>query len=283
MPIPTSTTSAHAETLKSLHTPGKPLLLANVYNAASAALVASHPGCRALATASYALAETISKSDDTLTLQENLSLTRPIAEVAAKQGLPLTVDVQDGYAPAGAYSTLAENIKMFITEFGAAGCNIEDSWHDFPEGKMMSEDEAVERIKTVVKTAREVLGTGGFVVNARSDTFFLGGGELEESIRRGKRYLEEGGATTVFIFWPRSKVMEKADVQKVIDAFGGMVNISCRLGGDLSTTDLAAMGTARISVGPQLWLAEKNARGQGVGEEQVQRIVREKVGEVFGL
>lgn len=188
------------------------------------------------------------------------------------------MDIQDGYAPAGAYDVLAENTKLFIDELGAAGCNLEDSWHQ--SGKMMDEEEAVKRIKTVLKTARD-MGVEDFVLNARSDTFFMGG-ELDESVRRGKKYLD-AGATTVFIFWPKGKEMVREDVTKVIDSFGGMVNISCRLGTELATADLARMGAARVSIGPQLWLAEKSAKEKGLGEEEVKRIVEDKLGEVFGL
>ncbi|KAK5657176.1 hypothetical protein OQA88_3233 [Cercophora sp. LCS_1] len=278
MPVPISTTANHAKTLKSLHIPGTPLLLANAYNATSASIIASHPSCCALATASYAFADIISKKDETLTLEDNLSQCRPIAAIAAERNLPLTVDIQDGYAPSGAYDILAGNAKRFINELGAAGFNLEDSWHE--SGEVMGETEAIERIKTVVETAKK-MGVDDFVVNARSDTFFMGG-ELEESIRRGRLYLE-AGATTVFIFWPRAREMLREDVKRVIDAFRGMVNIGCRLGSGLTTAELAGMGAARASVGPQLWLAEKGARGKGLEEEQVKMVVEERIGEVFGL
>lgn len=265
MPVTgTAATASKATLFKSLHhTPTKPLLLANAYDATSARIIASLPGCRALATASYALALSIGKTDETLTLEDNISLCRPIAAVAHEFNLPLTVDIQDGYAGPGDHAELRSVIEKVILELGAVGVNLEDSWHESTSGDMVPEDEAIERIKTVIRTARE-LGVVDFVVNARSDTFLMGG-SLDESIRCGKRYLDEGGAETVFIFWPRNKEMEKADVQKVIDELGGRVNVSCRLGGQLTTRELGEMGAARVSVGPQVFLAAAEAIKKAAG------------------
>ncbi|KAK0726296.1 phosphoenolpyruvate phosphomutase-domain-containing protein [Apiosordaria backusii] len=252
--IPISVTASKATLFKSLHhAPNQPLLLANAFDATSARIIASLPGCKAIATASYALALSIGKSDETLTLDDNLTLCRPIAAVAHGFNLPLTVDIQDGYASSGDFTKLKSGIERVILELGAVGVNLEDSWHESTTGEMIPEDEAIKRIKTVIQTAKE-LGVEDFVVNARSDTFLMGS-TLDESIRRGKRYLEEGGAETVFIFWPRNQEMKVEDVQKVIDELGGRVNVSCRLGGNLTTGELGKMGAARVSVGPQVFLA----------------------------
>src|SRR5436190_502768 len=48
--------NALAQSFKSLHVPGKPLLLANIYDPSTARAVASLPGCKALATASVSIA-----------------------------------------------------------------------------------------------------------------------------------------------------------------------------------------------------------------------------------
>jgi 2-methylisocitrate lyase-like PEP mutase family enzyme len=257
MAISTSEVATKAKTFKSLHVPGTPLVLANVYDATSARIVASLPGCKALATASFALAKSIDKTDQTLTLDENISLSKPIAAVAHEFGLPLTVDIQDGYAKPGDFQTLREVVKRVVVEVGAAGVNLEDSWHESTNGDMIDEEESVERIKAVLKAAND-LGVPNFVVNARSDSFLMGG-TLEESIRRGKRYLE-AGATTVFIIWARAEPIVEKDAQRAIDQLGGRVNLSRRLGKPGPTTaDLARMGVARISVGPQLYFAAAQA------------------------
>ncbi|KAK0619046.1 phosphoenolpyruvate phosphomutase-domain-containing protein, partial [Immersiella caudata] len=243
-----------ATAFKALHIPGTSLLLANIYSPLSARTVASLPRCKALATASYALAQSLNKPDEALTLSDQLSLLPPIAAVATEFNLPLTLDIQDGYASAGDYETLKRTVKRFITEFGAVGVNLEDSWHEQEGGEetMMDEEEAVKRVQTVMEAARE-LGVDDFVVNARADTF-LKGGRLEESIRRARRYLG-AGATVGFIFWPRSAEMRREDVRRVSEELGGMVNLGLRLGGGIAVGELAGMGVARVSVGPQVYFA----------------------------
>lgn len=246
----TATLAARATAFKGLHVPGNPLVLANVYDATSARIVASLPQCRALASASWALAKTIGTDDEHLTLEQNLALLAPIAAVAHEFGLPLTVDIQDGYG-----DRLDEVIRRVIIELGAVGINLEDSHHE--NGKLMGEEEAVERVGRALRVAAAV-GVPDFVVNARSDTFLMGG-ELDESIRRGKRYLE-AGATTVYVFWPFGKDMVEADVKRVIHAFGGRANIQPRKASQvqtktLSTQDVAKLGAVRVSVGPQLYRA----------------------------
>ena len=283
MAVPVKETAARATAFKALHIPGQPLLLANVYDALSARTVAALPGCKALATASFALAQSIGKRDESLTLEDQLALVAPIAAVAAASNLPLTMDVQDGYAGAGDYEKLTQVIQRFVTEFGAVGINLEDSWHDREGGEeetVMSEDEAVKRVETAVQAAR-ALGVEGFVVNARADTF-LKGGKLDESIRRAKRYLE-AGATTAFIFWPRSEEVKVEDLQRVIQDLDGRVNIGLRLGGTITTSDLARMGAARVSIGPQLYLAVAGAGATAGDDEGIAEIVKKKANEVFGV
>ncbi|KAK0710091.1 phosphoenolpyruvate phosphomutase-domain-containing protein, partial [Lasiosphaeria miniovina] len=256
-----------ATALKALHVPGTPLRLANVYDAASARAVAALPGCRALATASYALAQMIGKTDETISLDDTISLVRPIAAVATdpNTNLPLTVDLQDGYAGPGDMARLREVVRLAITELGAAGANIEDSWHENAAGEMMGEDEAVVRIGAVLGAAAE-LGVRDFVLNARSDTFHAGApGGLDESIRRGKRYLR-AGATTVFILWPRAAEMRAEDVRRAADELGGMVNVTYRRGGTLTAAHLARLGVARISMGPHLYLVAAEARSKAASD-----------------
>jgi 2-methylisocitrate lyase-like PEP mutase family enzyme len=247
---PTAAVAAQAPAFKALHVPGTPLLLANVYDATSARIIGSLPGCRALASASYALAKSIGIADEQLTLEQNLTLLQPIALVARELNLPLTVDIQDGYG-----DRLEEAIQRVISELGAVGVNLEDSHHE--DGRMMGEDEAAERVRRAVQAAREA-GVPDFVVNARSDTFLMGG-ELDESIRRGRKLLE-AGATAVYVFWPPPKEMVEADVKRVIDGLDGRANIQTRKASPVQTkaltsADVARLGAARVSVGPQLYLA----------------------------
>lgn len=96
------------------------------------------------------------------------------------------------------------------------GINLEDS--DTTSGELIPVGEAASRIRLALATARNA-GLEDFVVNARSDAFFRGG-TLDESISRGKAYLE-AGATTVYILWPAGRLHREEDVTRVVRELGG--------------------------------------------------------------
>lgn len=134
------------------------------------------------------------------------------------------------------------------------GANLEDSYRDDDDGTVMEEEVAVERVRRALGAAVDV-GVPDFVLNARSDTFLSGRGDLDETVRRGRRYLE-AGATTVFVFWPAGVEMVEADVKRVIDGLDKRANIQPRNASQVQTKaltsrDIARLGAARVSVGPQ--------------------------------
>jgi 2-methylisocitrate lyase-like PEP mutase family enzyme len=243
-----------AKHFKSLHVPGQPLLLANVHDVASARAVAALPGCKALATASYSVALANDTDDAHLDLDTYLGVVRDIAAVARSAGKPLTVDLQDGYG-----DRLEEAVKGIIA-LGVVGINLEDS--DQKTSAMMDEAQAVQRIKLALAAAAEV-GVPDFVVNARSDTF-LRNGTLDESIRRGNLYLE-AGATVVYIIGGGPGGLTRQDVEKMVTGLQGRVNVGVRLFKPpgavtvLNSKDVAELGVARVSVGPQLYVAAMEA------------------------
>jgi 2-methylisocitrate lyase-like PEP mutase family enzyme len=246
--------NAEAQTFKALHIPGHPLLLANVHDATSARVVASTPGCNALATASFSIALANGTDDAHLDLNTYLKAVGDILAVSRSAGKPLTVDLQDGYG-----ERLEEAVRSMIA-LGVVGVNIEDSEQTTDE--MMDEARAVQRIQRALAAA-SAAGVPDFVVNARSDTF-LRGGTLDESIRRGKLYLD-AGATCVYILGGGPDGMSREEVGKMVEGLQGRVNIGLRIpksgtqGASLSTKDLAELGISRVSVGPQLYLAAVEA------------------------
>jgi 2-methylisocitrate lyase-like PEP mutase family enzyme len=231
-----------ASSFKALHKPGEPVVFANVYDILSARAVAKLSASKALATASYAVAQAYGVEDDDLTLETNLSAVRGIAAVAAEYKKPLTVDLQDGYG-----DRLEEAISAII-KLGVVGINLEDV--DKETHKFYPVETAVSRIQRVLKVAKDQ-GVPDFVVNARSDVL-VHGGKLEEVIERGKRYLE-AGATTVFVWGGSKRGVSRQEVQEMVQAFDGRLNVSMRLTPDaLNTEQLSEIGVARISVGPAL-------------------------------
>ncbi|KAI5463907.1 PEP phosphonomutase-like protein [Mariannaea sp. PMI_226] len=231
-----------AKNLKDLHRPHSPLILANVYDAVSAKAVASLPAAKAIATASFAVAEAAGLRDEDLTRKENFRAAGIIASAIKDTKKPLSVDFQDGYG---------DQLEDAITELiqvGVVGVNLED--YDKTANKMYGTAEAADRVKRVLAKAAS-LGVPDFVVNARCDAL-VQGRTLKEVIARGEAYLN-AGATTVFVWGGQTRGgVSRAEVVELVDAFGGRLNVLLKSSGGLTAKELADIGVARISIGPTL-------------------------------
>jgi 2-methylisocitrate lyase-like PEP mutase family enzyme len=207
-----------AQTLKSLHKPGQPFVVANVYDVLSARAVASLPSCKALGTASYSVASANSTADDDLQLETNLSAIPGIVAVANEFKKPLTVDIQDAYG-----NRLEEAIAALI-DLGVVGVNVEDC--DKANKKMYSPEVAAERVKRALTVAKHK-GVPDFVVNARCDAL-VQGGEFDEVLVRGRQYIA-AGATTVFV-WGGKRGVSRDEVQTMVKEFDGRLNVMMLMG-----------------------------------------------------
>lgn len=235
-----------AQELKALHQPGTPVIMANVWDIASARVVGSLPNAKAMATASYAVALANGTEDAALTLEINVSAVQAIGKIAAELDKPLSVDLQDGYG-----TRLEEAISGIIAA-GAVGANIEDV--DKDTGVQYSPSEAADRIVRALAAAKSA-GVPDFVVNARCDTMLKGSGDIEETISRGKKYLESG-ATTVFVIGGAKRGgLSSEEVKHLTKGLDGRLNVSVVLAeGKLTAKDVGDIGVSRISIGPQLHL-----------------------------
>ena len=83
-----------ASELRSLHRRGEPLVLVNVWDAASAARVAA-VGARAVATSSAAIAASLGVPDDPSAPVDDMFAA--VRRIAAAVDLPVTADLLDGY------------------------------------------------------------------------------------------------------------------------------------------------------------------------------------------
>lgn len=253
----TQTQNNLASHFKSLHIPSQPLLLCNVYDAVTATEIARNPKCKAIATASYAVAESLGVRDNDLSLEQNLRAVKDVATAIKGTGKPLTVDLQGGYG-----ERLEEAVEGII-KAGAVGCNIEDSVEKEGKHVLIGVEEAAERVKRVLKVA-EKLGINDFVINARADALLAEHPErIEEAIKRGRKYLE-AGATCIFVFGKMSR--EEAD--KLVKELGGKVNLGLRIekGQGFSLKDMKEIGVARVSLGPQLMFVGLKAIADKAGE-----------------
>lgn len=238
--------NSRALTLRSLQTPGTPLVLTNVYDGQTAQ-IALQNGSKALATSSYAVASVRGKRDEDLTPEMLLSSTQDIMSViVANRGdglpVPLSVDMRDGWGER------LESVVASIIKAGAVGCNLEDE--DAGSGQLMPVFQACDRVARVVREAARH-GVPDFAVNARTDVL-LHGGSVEDAICRGKAYLE-AGAATVFVWGGNKRGVSREEVKMLVDGLNGRVNVRLTtVPGSLSVGELSEIGVARISLGREL-------------------------------
>lgn len=254
-----------AQKLRSLHVPGFPLLLTNIWDASSVSIALANPAIKAIATASFAIAACAGLEDPELTLEDNLSAISKISARIEKEGrsrdVPLTVDLQDRYGDR------LQGVIELVVKMGVVGCNLENSKEVEGKTVLISAAEHAKRVKLAIETA-ERMGVGGFVVNARTDCFLLGG-TIGEAIERGKKYLE-AGATTVFVWGGMKRGLRNEEVKRLVEELQGKVNVIYRKSVEdaLSMKEIAALGVAIISMGPGLW-----REAMAAAETEMRRII----------
>jgi 2-methylisocitrate lyase-like PEP mutase family enzyme len=227
------TIAEKAELLHSLHVPGDPLIVTNVWDAASARAVAAAPGVRALATASHAISECRGVEDgEGLTVDEAVDAARIIAAAVT---LPVSVDFERGYAadPDG----VAANVRR-LAEAGAAGLNLEDS---LSGDTMRPLEEQVARIRAA-RAGGDAAGIP-LAINARVDALRRGE-SFEQAVERANAYLAAGGDSAFVLGLATPELVERA----VAEIDGPVAVIGWH--GYLPIAQLADLGVARISFGP---------------------------------
>jgi 2-methylisocitrate lyase-like PEP mutase family enzyme len=231
----TTSTADKAELLRSLHIPGTPLIVTNVWDAVTARIVAGAPGVKALATASHAVSFAHGVPDgEGLTVDQALEAARVVIDAV---DLPVSVDFEKGYARD--IPTLEANIARLI-EVGAAGLNIEDSV-GAAKAPLFPVDVATERV-AAVRRAADAAGVP-LVINARVDTL-AGGGEWDDAITRANAYLG-AGADVVFVLGLGTEEL----VQRALEQIDGKVSVISGPG-SVPLTRLAELGVSRVSFGP---------------------------------
>jgi len=227
--LPAADTVAKAELLRTLYRAPEIVRLVNVWDAASAKVVADLPQTSAIATAGHSIAAMYGYPDGGMPLELALE---GVATVVAATDLPVTADLDDGYAEPG------ETIRRAIA-IGAVGANVED--------RLKPLDESVARVRAIVAAA-EAEGVP-FQLNARTDALARGTGPLEErvteAIVRGKAFLAEGAA---LVFIPG--LIDKVSVERVVAELGRNTISLIGIPGALSAQEYEELGVARISYGP---------------------------------
>lgn len=219
-----------ATVLRDLHETPEILVLANVWDAASARAVAAVDGIAALATASHSIAAAHGYEDG-----ENIPLDLHLAaveRVVAATDLPVSMDFEAGYGDPG------ETTRRALAA-GAVGANLEDRMRPLPE--------AVAAVEAVV-AAREGEGAG-FVLNARTDAFLAvrepDESTVAEAAERGRAFLA-AGAECVFV--PR--LADPAHIEALVAELGPRRLSVIAFPGAPPAAELERLGVARVSMGP---------------------------------
>lgn len=228
---PAASRAAQAQTLRDLHRAPELLNLVNVWDVASAVVVAGTPGCAAIATASAAIAASHGYEDgENLPLELHLQVLR---RIAAAVELPVTADLERGYGQVRA------TVKAAIAA-GVVGANLEDD--------LCPTAEMALRVREAV-AAGEELGVP-LVVNARTDVYLNQPGapenaKLAEAISRGRAYLD-AGADCVFV----PGCVRTTSIEALVAALGrGRLSL-LNVPGLPDAHTLESLGVARLSHGP---------------------------------
>ncbi len=222
-----------ADLLRSLHVPGDPLILTNIWDAVTARIVAGVPGVRAIASASHSVSYAHGVPDgEGMTIDQALQATREIVDAV---DLPVTIDFERGYASDAA--GVEANVGRLIAT-GAVGLNLEDS---VDGSSLFPIDVAAARV-AAARTAADFSGVP-LVINARVDALARGG-TWDDMVARANAYLAAGG-DCAFVLGLRTE----DEVARALAAINGKVSV---VSGATSVqlTRLAELGVSRVSFGP---------------------------------
>ncbi|SCL33275.1 2-Methylisocitrate lyase, PEP mutase family [Micromonospora rhizosphaerae] len=222
---------------RALHRPGRPVLLPNAWDHASAAALAAQ-GHAAIGTTSLGVAAASGKPDAAAaTRAENLDLARRLRRLPVL----LTVDIEGGFSddPAAVAGYVAE-----LAAVGVVGVNLEDGR---PDGTLEPPERTVAKIAAVKAAVPELF------VNARTDAWWLGTPDpLAQALHRARAY-RAAGADGIFVPGAPDDT-----VGLLAAEIAAPLNVLYRPGGpDLA--ELGRLGVARVSTGSLLFRAALGA------------------------
>src|SRR5208282_3060586 len=227
-----------AEAFRALHHGRHPFVLPNAWDVPSAR-VFEDAGFPAVATSSAGLMVSLGYPDGEEIPRREVAAA--VERIATRLSIPLSADVVSGFGrtPRG----VATTVRMMI-EAGAVGINLEDL--DPSSDGLLRETLQVRKIEAV----RQLVTSMGIpiVINARTDAFRHGSGDVNErlraAIRRSTAY-RDAGADCVY---PMG-LTESGSISTFVQALECPVNVMVHKG--LPTVaELEALGVKRVSFGP---------------------------------
>ncbi|GAB2945375.1 isocitrate lyase/phosphoenolpyruvate mutase family protein [Micromonospora polyrhachis] len=217
-------------TFAALHHTGTPLLLPNAWDHASATALAQQ-GFPAIGTTSLGVAAAAGLTDGTAATRDE---TLRLAQRLGNGPYLLSVDAEAGF------SNDPDEVGEFARDLaaaGAAGINLEDGRDD---GTLTPVAEHAAKIAAVKAAAPDLF------VNARTDTYWLGGRETETP-RRLDAY-RQAGADGVFV----PGLSNPAGITALTKMLDIPLNILYSPSGP-TVTQLGEIGVARVSLGSLLF------------------------------
>lgn len=214
----------------------QPLLLGNVWDAASAQL-AEELGYRAIGTSSAAMAAMLGYGDgEEMSFEELLFL---VGRIRACTSVPLTVDIESGYSETP--KQIASNIIRLV-ELGVCGINIEDSQVTAGQRSLDSAEVFAAKLKQIcdaLTPCRRQL-----FINVRCDSFLLALEDAAtETLKRAALY-QQAGADGLFV----PCLTDPGDIRTLVTATTLPLNLMCMP--ELPDFDaLKQLGVKRISMG----------------------------------
>jgi 2-methylisocitrate lyase-like PEP mutase family enzyme len=232
------TQATKAERFRDLHA-GEPFVIPNPWDAGSARVMEAL-GFQALASTSSGFAFTLGRPDGGAGLDE---VAAHAAALDRATGLPVSVDLENGYGPAP--EDAAQAIAR-VAEAGAVGGSIED--YD-PDGHLYELDHSVERVQAAAEAAHAL--DFPFTFTARAENHIRDNPDLEDTIARLQAY-ERAGADVLYA--PGLRTAD--EIRAVCEAVSRPVNVLALP--SLTVPEIAEAGGQRISVGGGLtWVAVK--------------------------
>ena len=231
-------TARRAQHFHALHHTDRPLVLPNAWDVITARLF-EDSGFPAIGTTSFGIARAHGFRDgENAAMEVTLAM---VARIASALDVPLTVDLEAGYADTP--EEVAENGRRFI-EAGAVGFNLEDGQAD---GDTPLADPGLQAEKiAALKSAGRSLGVPVFV-NARTDVYWLrtatGPASLDAALARAERYVAAGADG---IFLPGLTDLEA--IAEAVDRIGVPINLLAGPNTPPLET-LAELGVRRLSLG----------------------------------
>ncbi|MBV9615916.1 MAG: isocitrate lyase/phosphoenolpyruvate mutase family protein, partial [Ktedonobacteraceae bacterium] len=236
-PMSSQVQKERATQFRQLHHHAPLLVLANIWDAASARIV-EQAGFRAIATTSSEVAAALGYRDGQQ-ISKNM-LIEALARITRVVECPVTADIEAGYG--NSIEEVLQTVKAVIAT-GVVGINIEDSLlHQ--KTALADLSYQVELIKALRELATSI--DVPFVINARVDVFLHAIGKpesrFEHAVQRANAYLHAGAECVYPI-----GILDRMTIANLVKAIKGPINI---LGGPstLALSEFERLGVARVSL-----------------------------------